>query len=238
MQDFKDIWTYLSANPLWHLTLTLVAYQFGSWLYKKGNMNPLLNPVMLAVIIVVTVLTLTNTSYQVYFEGAQFVHFLLGPATVALAIPLYRQFEQVRRSAVAVLASLMAGSLTAILTALAIGYLLGGSNTVLVSIAPKSVTTPVAMGISEQLGGLPSLTAALVLFTGVFGAMIGPYVLNLLRIRNKEARGLAMGTTSHGLGTARAFQVNKTAGVFAALAMGLNALATALLLPFIWNWLF
>ena len=143
-----------------------------------------------------------------------------------------------RRSAVAVFASLIAGSLTAILSALAIGYLLNGSETVLISIAPKSVTTPVAMGISEQLGGLPSLTAALVLFTGVFGAMIGPLVLNLLRIENKAARGLAMGTTSHGLGTARAFQVNKTAGVFAALAMGLNALATALLLPLIWNWFF
>ncbi len=191
-----------------------------------------------AVILIVALLVGTGTPYQTYFEGAQFVHFLLGPATVALAIPLYRQFQNVRRSAPALLASILAGSLTASLTAVGIAWALGASQETIISIAPKSVTAPVAMGISERLGGLPSLTAVLVILTGILGAMIGPPLMNLVRIRNWAARGVAIGTASHGIGTARALQVNEVAGAFAGLAIGLNALATALLLPLLWRLLF
>jgi predicted murein hydrolase (TIGR00659 family) len=238
MTGLRDVWVYLSASPLLHLTMTLVAFQAASWIYEKANRNPLLNPVLLSVIAVVTMLVITGTAYQDYFEGAQFVHFLLGPATVALAIPLYRQFDKVRGSALAILSSILAGSLTAILTALAIGSLLGGSTDTLLSLAPKSVTAPVAMGISEQLGGLPSLTAVLVILTGIAGAMLGPVVLDMIGVKDWAARGLAMGTASHGIATARALQVNEVAGAFSGLALGLNALATAILLPLIWNWLF
>lgn len=238
MNDFSEIWVYLRTTPLFHLTLTLLAYQIGTWIYLKANRHPLLNPVLIAVIIVVSILVVTNTTYNSYFEGAKFVHFLLGPATVALAIPLYLQIEKIKKSALAVTVSLISGSLTAMLSAMAIGYSLSASKVALISMAPKSVTTPVAMGISEKLGGLPSLTAILVILTGIIGAMIGPLILNILGIKSKPARGLAIGTASHGIGTARAFQINKTAGAFAGLAMGLNALATALLLPIIWHWLF
>lgn len=238
MGEVRDIWVYLSASPLLHLTLTLAAFQIGSWIYSRSGMNPLLNPVLLAVLFVVSVLLFTGTSYEAYFEGAQFVHFLLGPATVALAIPLYRQFEKVRRSALAILMSILAGSVTAILSAVGIGYVLSGSRDALISLAPKSVTAPVAMGISEQLGGLPSLTAVLVILTGILGAMIGPYILNLIGVKDWAARGLAIGTASHGIGTARALQVNEVAGAFSGLAMGLNALATAILLPLLWNLMF
>lgn len=238
MSGLRDVWVYLSASPLLHLTMTLVAFQAASWIYEKANKNPLLNPVLLSVIAVVIMLVMSGTAYEDYFKGAQFVHFLLGPATVALAIPLYRQFDKVRASALAVLSSVLAGSLTAILTALAIGSLLGASSDTLLSLAPKSVTAPVAMGISEQLGGLPSLTAVLVILTGITGAVLGPVVLNIIGVKDWAARGLAMGTASHGIATARALQVNEVAGAFAGLAMGLNALATAILLPLIWNWLF
>ncbi len=231
MRDLGTIWVYLSASPLLHLTLTLAAFQAGMWFYRRANLNPLLNPVLIAVLLLVAVLWVTGTPYKTYFDGAQFVHFLLGPATVALAIPLYRQFAKVRRSALAVVSSIIAGSMTAAATAVATGWLFGASHQTLVSMAPKSVTAAVAMGISEQLGGLPSLTAVLVIVTGILGAMLGPPVLNLLRIESWEARGLAMGTASHGIGTARALQVNEVAGAFAGLAMGLNALATAILLP-------
>ena len=152
-----------------------------------------------------------------------------------MAIPLYRQFARVRRSAVALLTSIVAGSLTASVSAMAIAWALGASRDTIISIAPKSVTAPVAMGISEQLGGLPSLTAALVILTGILGAMIGPGILNLLRITDWAARGVAIGTASHGIGTARALQVNEVAGAFSGLAMGLNAIATALLLPLLWK---
>ncbi len=238
MRELRDIWVYLAASPLLHLTLTLAAYVAGSFLYRRGRLNPLLNPVLLAVLAIVAILVATGTPYPTYFEGAQFVHFLLGPATVALAIPLYRQFDKVRRSALAIIASIVAGSLTAAASAVAIAWLLGASRDTLISLAPKSVTAPVAMGISERLGGLPSLTAVLVILTGIIGAMLGPPLLNLLGIRDWAARGLAIGTASHGIGTARALQVNELAGAFAGLAMGLNALATAILLPLLWRLFF
>ena len=234
MQEFKDIWAYLSASPLLHLTLTLAVFVVASNVYRKLRMNPLLNHVLVSVIVIVTILYGTDTSYDTYFTGAQFVHFLLGPATVALAIPLYRQFNRMRKSALAILVSLVFGSVTAATSAILIAWLLGAQPVSIVSLAPKSVTAPVAMGISEQLGGLPSLTAALVILTGITGAMLGPVVLNLLKVRDGSALGMALGTASHGIGTARALQVNELAGAFSGLAMGLNAIATAILLPLLW----
>jgi len=238
MNELRDIWAYLNETPLLHLTITLLAFEFASWLYAKGRFNPLLNPVLVTVAVVVGFLLITETDYREYFEGAKFIHFLLGPATVALAIPLYQQFNRIRQSAVPILASILIGSLTAVVTAVAIGFMLRGSPDALMSLAPKSVTAPVAMGISEQLGGLPSLTAVMVLITGIVGAVLGPFVLNLLRVTDWTARGLAMGVAAHGIGTARAMQVNPIAGAFAGLAMGLNDLATALFLPVLWSWVF
>ncbi|RTL68927.1 MAG: LrgB family protein [Hyphomicrobiales bacterium] len=238
MRNLRDIWVYLSASPLLHLTLTLIAYQVGLFVYRRARLNPLLNPVLIGVVTVLVALLVTGTPYETYFNGAQFVHFLLGPATVALAIPLYRQVQIVRKSALAIIVSIVAGSLTASVSAVAIAWALGASHDTLLSIAPKSVTAPVAMGISERLGGLPSLTAVLVILTGIVGAMLGTYTMNALGIRDWSARGFAMGTASHGIGTARALQVNETAGAFSGLAMGLNALATALLLPLLWRLFF
>lgn len=238
MQEIRDTWVYLSASPLLHLTLTLAAFIVASFVYRKAKMNPLLNPVLISVIAIVAILHGTNTGYDTYFEGAQFVHFLLGPATVALAIPLYRQFDKLRKSALAILASLVCGSITAAASAIFVAWVLDAEPVSIVSLAPKSVTAPVAMGISEQLGGLPSLTAVMVILTGIIGAMLGPVVLDLLKVRDWSARGMAIGVASHGIGTARALQVNELAGAFSGLAMGLNALATAILLPLLWNLLF
>jgi len=238
MHSLQETWVYLNASPLFHLTLTLVAFQAASWVFEKGGRNPLLNPVLGAVILVVAVLLVTETDYGTYFEGAQFVHFLLGPATVSLAVPLYRQWYRVRHSALVIGASILTGSTCAVLSAVGTAWIAGGNATVLASIAPKSVTAPVAMAISEELGGLPSLTAVLVIVSGIFGAMFGPMLLNLIGARDWGARGLAIGTASHGIGTARALQVNETAGAFSGLAMGLNALATALILPLVWAALF
>jgi len=229
--DIQSIWVYLSASPLLSLTMTLLAYKGGLWLHQRSNYNALVNPVLIAVTFLVGLLALTETDYSTYFEGAQFVHFLLGPATVALAIPLYRQVQQVRKSLLAILVAVTCGSLAAVVSAVGIGWMLGASEQTLLSLAPKSVTTPVAMGISEQLGGLPSLTAAAVILTGIIGAMTGTGLLKMLRIEDSRASGLAIGVASHGIGTARALQINEVAGAFSGLAMGLNALATALLIP-------
>lgn len=226
-----DIWVYLSASPLLGLTITLLAYQGAYWLYRRTNFNPLLNPVLLAVIMLVAALKLTNTPYQTYFDGAQFVHFLLGPATVALAVPLYAQFDKLRALLLPLGGALLAGSLTAIISVLGIGWLLGAGETTLLSLAPKSVTAPIAMGISEKIGGIPSLTAVLVIMTGVSGAMMAKYVLDALRVSDHGVRGFAVGVAAHGIGTARAFQLSEEAGAFAGLGMGLNGLLTAILMP-------
>jgi len=229
----NEIWVYLSASPLLGLTFTLLAYQGAVWISKRCNGHPLANPVLLAVAALVTLLWATGTSYQTYFDGAQFVHFLLGPATVALAIPLYAQFDRLKRMAGPLLVALLAGSLTAALSAVLIGKLLGASDATLFSLAPKSVTTPIAMGIAERLGGLPSLTAVLVILTGILGAVGAQWLYTLLKCNDPAIRGFALGVASHGIGTARAFQISEQTGAFAALAMGLNGLLTAALLPWL-----
>ena len=235
--QLAEIWVYLSATPLLGLTVTLLAYQGAYWLYKRANFHPLANPVLLAVAALVLLLALTGTPYQTYFDGAQFVHFLLGPATVALAIPLYTQLPKLRAMAGPLLAALVVGSLTATVSAVAIGKLFGASEASLLSLAPKSVTTPIAMGIAERIGGLPSLTAVLVITTGILGAVSARFIYQALGIADHAVRGFAIGVASHGIGTARAFQVSEQAGAFSGLAMGLNALVTALLVPLVLPWL-
>jgi len=228
-----EVWVYLAASPLLGLTLTLLAYQGAVLVSNRCSGHPLANPVLLAVTALVTVLWITGTPYRTYFDGAQFVHFLLGPATVALAIPLYAQLGRLKRMAVPLLMALLAGSLSAAISAVLIGHLLGASDATVLSLAPKSVTTPIAMGIAERIGGLPSLTAVLVIITGILGAIGARGLYTLLRIDDPAVRGFALGTASHGIGTARAFQVSEQAGAFAALAMGLNGLLTAVLLPWL-----
>ncbi|MGA1854548.1 LrgB family protein [Azospirillum sp. 11R-A] len=233
--DLHQIWVYLSANPLAGLTLTLVAYQIGLWVFEKLGRRPVLNPVLIAVVLIAGTLSLSGIDYRTYFDGAQFVHFLLGPATVALAIPLYNQFQEVRRSAVALVVALLVGSAASALSAVALVWAFGGSKATILSMAPKSVTSPIAMGVSEQIGGLPSLTAVFVIITGIVAASLGTWVLNLVRVKDWRARGFGMGVAAHGIGTARALQVNEVAGAFAGLGMGLNGLATALLLPTLYH---
>lgn len=227
----------LAGNPLTWLVLTLVVYQAAHWLWRRGRMNPLLNPVLLSIALLSAILTVTGTDYARFFSGAQLVHFLLGPATVALAVPLYRQLGQLLRSAGALAAGLLAGSAAAILASLGIGWALGASRQTIMSLAPKSVTSPIAMGIAEQIGGLPSLTAVLVILTGIAGAVGGAWLLDRLRVTDERARGVAMGTASHGIGTARALQMGEVTGAFSGLAMGLNGIATALLTPILVRWL-
>ena len=172
-------------------------------------------------------------AFPIYFEGAQFVHFLLGPATVALAVPLYEHRRIVMRSIAPMAAALAVGSITALVSAILIARALGVPGPVLVSLAPKSVMAGVAMGIAETLGGDPALTAVLVILTGILGAVVVTPLMNLLRVTDWRARGFAVGLASHGIGTARAFQVDQVAGTFAGIAMGLNALLTAVLVPFV-----
>jgi predicted murein hydrolase (TIGR00659 family) len=222
---------YLSRTPLLWLTVTLLVYALADRVSAATGRHPLANPVLHSVWALGLVLAVTGTPYRVYFEGAQFVHFMLGPATVALAIPLWEARRQIVRALVPMLAALVAGGVTALVSAVGIAMALGAPREALISLSPKSVTAGVAMGITETLGGDPALSAVLVILTGILGALMVTPLMNGLRVTDWRARGFAVGLASHGIGAARAFQVNETAGAFAGVAMGLNALFTALIVP-------
>ena len=237
MGELFEMWVYLSEEPLVWLTLTVGAYALAHRLFVLSREFALLNPVLVAIVLIVTALALTDTDYAVYFDGAQFVHFLLGPATVLLAVPLYAQWQRLRRQWLGLSLALVVGSVTAISSALGIGLLLGLEADTLRSLLPKSATTPIAMGVAQQIGGEPSLTAVFVILTGITGAIAGVPLLRLLGERDADVKGFALGVVAHGIATARAFQHSERAGAYAGLGMGLNAALTALLVPLI-AWLF
>ena len=231
--ELRQFWVYLAASPLLGLTMTLCAYLAAQRICAWCKGAPVANPVAIAIAIVVGILSLSGMSYERYFAGAQFVHFLLGPATVALAVPLVRQLPRLRRHWLPLTTALLAGCVTAVVSVVVAARLLGAGPELLATLAPKSVTSPIAMAVAERLGGIPALTAALVIGTGIFGAMFATYLFHLLRIRSDAARGFAMGLAAHGIGTARAFQLSAEMGAFAGLAMGLNGALTALLAPWL-----
>ncbi|WP_312518781.1 LrgB family protein [Massilia sp.] len=237
LSEFGPFWVYLSASPLLGLTMTLCAYLVAQAIFVRWKGSPLANPVAISIVLIATVLWLSGMSYERYFAGAQFVHFLLGPATVALAVPLVRQLPRLRRSWLPLSLALTAGCVTAIVSAVAVAVLLGATPELAYTLGPKSATSPIAMAVSERMGGIPALTAALVIGTGIFGAIVSKYVFELLRIRADAARGFALGLAAHGVGTARAFQLSPEMGAFAGLAMGLNGALTALLVPWVAPWL-
>jgi predicted murein hydrolase (TIGR00659 family) len=228
---FGGIWVYLAASPLLWLTLTVLAYLAAYWLYRRSNFNPFVNPVLVAVAFISAVLLATRTPYPTYFEGAKFIHFLIGPATVALAIPLFGQMERLKTLWLPLTIALIVGSATAILSGLGIAWAMGASHDVALSLAPKSATMPIAMGVSEKIGGVPALAAVAVAITGISGAIMARGLLNALRVQDDAARGFTTGLVAHAIGTARALTRSETAGAFAALAMGLNGVATAILAP-------
>lgn len=231
--DAFEFWVYLSTSPLIGITITLVAYLIAYRLYTYAQCNPILNPLVTAVALLITFLLVTNTSYEAYFEGGQFIHFLLGPATVALAVPLYKQISRLKKIWLPAAITLIMGVIISITSSVTIARLLGATVQTQLSIAPKSVTTPVAMGISEEIGGLPSLTAVLVVITGIFGSIIGIRLLKLMRIKDDSIKGIAMGLTAHGIGTASALQNSAEMGAFSGLAMALSALVTSIIAPWL-----
>lgn len=229
--DPTELWVYLSRTPLLWLTLTLAAYALADRFSTFCNRSPFANPVLHAVWMLGLLLVVTGTPYADFFNGAQFVHFLLGPATVALALPLYRNRDRVLRALVPMIVSLFAGSLAAILSVIACSYVFHLPQLLLVSSLPKSTTSGVAMGISQSTGGDASLTAIIVVATGIVGAVVAGPIFSVLRVTDKRARGYALGLAAHGVGTARAFQEHPLTGTFAGLAMGLNGILTAVLVP-------
>ncbi|MBQ0131389.1 MAG: LrgB family protein [Comamonas sp.] len=231
MSTWNTVLASLSATHLPWLVLTMAVYLATMALYRRFQCHPMLIPVFPSVIIVVGVLLATDTPYATYQQGVQWLSILIGPATVALAIPLYAQRARIRALWRPICVALCVGCVVALFSAMGIAWALGGSWETIISLAPKSATIPIALPMAERFGGLPSLAAVAVAVTGISGCMMAPLLLRMMGTKDPAVEGFAQGLTAHAIGTARSIQVNPTAGAFAALAMGLNGVLTALLMP-------
>jgi predicted murein hydrolase (TIGR00659 family) len=220
----------LVGMPLFGVGLTLVVYAAAQLLYRRTR-SIWLNPVLVSIIVIIAVLLAGNISYESYSKGGDLILFLLGPSVVALAVPLYQRRDEILRRKKPIMIGVFAGAVSSIVSASGLAWVLGGSREVVYSLAPKSVTTPIAISIVEKLGGVAPLTAALVVLTGCLGAVCGPEFCRLLGIRSRVATGLAVGTAAHGIGTARMLEVDRLAGAVSGLAIGLNGLITTFILP-------
>lgn len=228
-----DLWVYLAASPLLHLLLTLVAYLIALKINKLLGGSPVFHPVLIAMAILISLLLISGTSYKDYFEGAQFIHFLMGPAIVSLAVPLFDHRARIAKEFLPLILACLTGIFTAVFSTILLVKLLGGQEVTLLSLIPKSVTTPIGMGISEQIGGIPALTAGIVLITGAIGCVLGPLVFKIFKIEDHSIQGFALGLAAHGFGTAHCFSYSNLAGAFAGLAMGVTGLLSAFLIPLI-----
>ena len=223
---------FTSSSILW-LPVTLALYFAACELHQRAGKSPLLNPTLLTITCISTALLGSGVAYSDYFESVKILHYLLGTAVVALAIPLYGNLQRMDGNLKAMAAALICGSLTSIVVGVALAQALGASLSTILSITPKSATAAVSMEIARMIGGVPAVTACLTIFTGITGAVIGPYLLNACGVQTPFARGLALGTASHGIATARAFTEDEVTGCWASLAMGLNAILTAFFAPLI-----
>ncbi|TPK67517.1 LrgB family protein [Mesorhizobium sp. B2-4-15] len=228
---FQHVWIPLSATPLLWLAVTLGAYVFGLVIQKWFSGSALASPVLISIAVVSAIVLLTRTTYQSYFAGAQFINFLLGPATIALAVPLAKNIDLVRHNLHSIGIALIAGSLTSIISGVLIVWVLGGTKDVALSMAPKSVTTPIAMAVSIEIGGVPALTAALAILGGILAAILGQEMLHRLNIRDWRAHGLAAGVAGSGVAAAQVAARNELGAAFAAVGIGLNGLLTAIIVP-------
>jgi predicted murein hydrolase (TIGR00659 family) len=231
MTELVELWLYLSASPLFGLAATVGVYTLAAHASARLGQAPWANPVLWTVLMLAGLLLASGTPYAAYFAGAQFIHVMLGPAVVALGWLLWQRRTALRQHAPALVIAALVGGTAAAGSAVALGQLFGLPPDVLASLAPKSVTAPVAMGIAERIGGIPALAAVFAVLTGLIGAVTAPYLFDALRITSPAVRGFALGTASHGIGAARALQVHPDAGSHAGLAFALQAVLAALLMP-------
>lgn len=227
----NDVADFLRTSPLSLALLTLVAYRLGRELKDRTGGHPAAQPVLVAVVLVGAVLLLADIDYPTYRAGTELIAFWLGPATVALAVPLHRQVRRLRGAVGPMLVAVPVGAAVSVVTAYCVVRLLGGDEVLALTMAPRAATTPVSIQLSQTAGGNPSLTAVFAIVSGILGAVAGPAVLSLARIRDRRARGLAMGASAHGIGTSRSLVDHETEGAFAGLSMGLTALAVSIWVP-------
>jgi len=226
-----ETWEWARSSPLFLLTATLAAYRVGVWLRDRTGGHPLAQPALVAIVLVGALITLLDIDYATYRNGTEIIAFLLGPATVALAIPLHRQLHRLAGLLIPMLVGIVLGAVASVTTAVLLLRLADGDDLLERTVAAKAATTPVSIALTENLDGVGPLAAVFAILVGVLGAVVGPSLLDRLGVRDPRIRGLAVGSVSHGIGTARMLHDDETQGAFSGLAMGLTALATSLILP-------
>lgn len=222
----------LLHSEIFALTLVTGTYITASALYKKTHIR-LLNPLLTSIPVIIFILKVFHIDYETFREGSRLIHFMLGPSVVALGYVLYDQMQYIKGNVLSILTAIFVGAFVGIVSVIAIGKLMGADASLIATLQPKSVTTPIAMGIAEKAGGNPSLTAVIVVAVGIFGSIAGPLVMKGLGIESRIAKGLALGASSHGLGTATALQLGAVEGALSGLAIGLMGVMTAVLVPLI-----
>ncbi|OCL84067.1 LrgB family protein [Arcobacter porcinus] len=231
--NFDALIEYIHSTPLTWLIITLAAYNFGMFIYEKFNKQTLLQPIIVSYVIILTIILLTNTSFEEYFKGVEIINFFLGPATVALALPLYNNLQHIKSLFIPIVVTLIVAGIFTVLIAVLFLYIFGAKLTTILAMTTKSITAPIAIITSEQIGAIPSLAIGFVLVTGILGALFGTLIFKLCRIKYETSKGFALGLVSHGVGTARAIEIGEKAAAFGALAMGLCGVVTAIFLPLI-----
>lgn len=224
---------YMSNAPLTWLIITISAYKIGVLIYEKSGKNALLQPIVIAYAIMLPILLVAKVPYKEYFSAVSMLHFFLGPATVALALPLYKNLKLIRAYFIPILITLVAGGTFTILSAVGILWLFGASKITMLSMTTKSVTAPITLITAQDIGANASLAIGFVVITGLLGALIGTPIFRLLKIKHDAAKGFALGLLSHAVGTARAFEISENAAAFSALAMGLVGVFIAVFLPIV-----
>lgn len=221
-------------SPLFGVILSLAAYEIASLIQKKTRLS-ICNPLLLAMLLVILVLTSFNISYEDYSQGGQLISFFLYPATVALALPIYRKIHLLKANVLSIVVSILSGNVLGISCIILLSKVFGLSEVLTKSLIPKSITTPIGMEVSNQLGGIPSVTVVAIILTGILGAVIGPFLAKLFKMKDSVSVGIAMGVSSHALGTARAMELGEIEGAMSGLTMALSGIVTVVLAPVIWR---
>lgn len=230
----SDLAKKLAQHPLFWIGVTLLAWQIGVWCHRRSGQHILIQPILIALLLTAVAVTFVDVPFDDYYADTRPIHLLLGPVTVALAVPLYFNLRLIARLWLPLTVALLLTGITAVALTVLIAKAFGAPELILATLAPKSVTGPIAMLVAHDLAGLPGLAAVLVLLTGVAGAVIGPPLLHRFGVQDDAAVGFALGLSAHAVGTARAFAISDRCGAFAALDMGLMGVTTAILLPLAW----
>lgn len=231
--NYNALINYVQSTPLTWLILTLASFKLGIIIYERFNKHTLLQPIIIAYIILLSLIIYTNTSFEEYFKSVEIIHFFLGPATVALALPLYKNLKYIKSLFLPIVLTLFIAGVFSITIAVSLLWIFGAELPTILSMTTKSITAPIAIITSQQIGAIPSLAVGFVLITGIIGALFGTIIFKFIKIKHDTSKGFALGLVSHGIGTARAIEISEKAAAFSALAMGLSGIFTAVFLPMI-----